>query len=87
MRDMTSGFECFSRQAMLHVLKCGVESRAHFFQTEIKYLLRNYKWVEVPISYRDSSKGVGTGALREAFRNLWAMYLRSRRRAGEAYQR
>ena len=33
MSDMTSGFECFSRKAMQYVIKQGVRSRAHFFQT------------------------------------------------------
>ncbi|HKQ76391.1 MAG TPA: glycosyltransferase family 2 protein [Blastocatellia bacterium] len=83
MRDMTSGFECFSRSAMLLVLNHGVSSRAHFFQTEIKYLLRDSKWVEVPISYSNPSKSVGAGSLLEAFKNLYAMYQKSRRQAGE----
>jgi dolichol-phosphate mannosyltransferase len=54
MRDMTSGFEMFSRQAMTHVIAHGVRSRANFFQTEIKYLLRGWRWVEVPITYRST---------------------------------
>jgi dolichol-phosphate mannosyltransferase len=83
MRDMTSGFECFSRSAMLLILKHGVRSRAHFFQTEIKYLLRDTKWVEVPISYSNPSKSVGAGNLLEAFSNLYALYQKSRRQAGE----
>ena len=41
MSDMTSGFECFSRKAMQYVVKQGVRSRAHFFQTEIRFMLRN----------------------------------------------
>jgi|SRR5215475_2944007 len=83
MRDMTSGFECFSRSAMLLVLKHGVRSRAHFFQTEIKYLLRDSKWVEVPISYSNPSNSVGAGNLLEAFSNLYSIYKKSRRQAGE----
>src|SRR5262245_32570481 len=83
MLDMTSGFECFSRSAMLLVLKHGVRSRAHFFQTEIKYLLRDSKWVEIPISYSNPSKSVGASNLLEAFSNLYTMYKKSRRQAGE----
>jgi len=37
MVDMTSGFECFNRRAMAMVLDQGVESRANFFQTEIRF--------------------------------------------------
>lgn len=78
MRDMTSGFECFSRPALEAVLARGVRSRAHFFQTEIKFLLRHWKWMEAPIHYRNPSKSVGAGSLKEAFRNLWVLYREAR---------
>jgi dolichol-phosphate mannosyltransferase len=77
MRDMTSGFECFSRPALEAVVARGVRSRAHFFQTEIKFFLHGWNWVEVPISYRNPSPRVGAGSLKEAFRNLWALYRES----------
>lgn len=70
MRDMTSGFECFTRDALAHVLECGVRSRAHFFQTEIRYLLHDWRWVEVPITYRTPSGSVGKDSLAEACSNL-----------------
>jgi dolichol-phosphate mannosyltransferase len=73
MRDMTSGFECFSRTAMKKVLEKGVKSRAHFFQTEIKYMLRDVKWIEVPISYNSPSKRLQTSSIFEAFRILHNM--------------
>ena len=73
MKDMTSGFECFSREAMEHVLARGVHSRGHFFQTEIRFMLHNWRWVEVPISYRNPSKRVGKDSILEAFRNLWRL--------------
>lgn len=73
MRDMTGGFECFSRKALEAVLSRGVRSRAHFFQTEIKVLMHQFKWTEVPIHYKNPSKSVGKASLQEAFRNLWAL--------------
>jgi dolichol-phosphate mannosyltransferase len=73
MKDMTSGFQCFNRRALEAVLEHGVRSRAHFFQTEIKFFLRQWKWVELPIHYRNPSKSVGIGSIKEAFRNLWAL--------------
>lgn len=78
MHDMTSGFECFSRAAMEHVLKRGVRSRAHFFQTEIRFMLRHWNWVEVPISYCNPSKSLGSGSLKEAFVNLYQLLRDSR---------
>lgn len=73
MRDMTSGFELFSRKAMALVLAQGVRSRAHFFQTEIKFMLRDSNWVEVPITYTNTSNGFGGASVTEALRHLWAL--------------
>ena len=74
MHDMTSGFECFSRSAMEYVLERGVESRGHFFQTEIRYSLKDWAWREVPIDYSCPSKSVGSSQVRESFRILWKLY-------------
>jgi dolichol-phosphate mannosyltransferase len=73
MQDMTSGFEMFSRPAMEQVLRSGVRSRANFFQTEIKYLLRDWRWIEVPINYRSTNSRVAVGSILEAIRNLWKL--------------
>jgi len=55
------------------VLDRGVQSRAHFFQTEIKTHCRNLKFVEVPITYRAASPRLGSASLAEAFRQLWRL--------------
>jgi len=73
MRDMTSGFECFNRKAMARVLEHGVTSRANFFQTEIRYMMHQFKWLDVPITYRNSNYRVGRNSVREAFRVLWQL--------------
>ena len=73
MHDMTSGFECFSRPALERVITHGVRSKAHFFQTEIRYLMHEFKWVEVPISYHSPSARLGGSSLRDAISNLWAL--------------
>lgn len=73
MKDMTGGFECFTARALRHVAERGVRSRAHFFQTEIRYMLRGWNWVEVPIRYRNPSKSLGRNNVIEAFRTLWAL--------------
>jgi dolichol-phosphate mannosyltransferase len=79
--DMTSGFELFSRAALEHVLGCGIRSRAHFFQTEIKTFCRNLKWMETPIHYSSPSPRLKGAAVGEAFREL--CHLRQRVRSGE----
>jgi dolichol-phosphate mannosyltransferase len=73
MRDMTGGFEMFSRSAMERVVSCGVRSRATFFQTEIKYLLRDTRWTEVPINYRSTTSRAKPGSIADAVRNLWKL--------------
>jgi len=72
--DMTSGFELFSRDALKMAMERGIQSRAHFFQTEIKAYCRNLKYVEVPITYRAASPGLGSSSLKDAFRQLWRLF-------------
>lgn len=73
MKDMTSGFECFTRKALESVLQKGVKSRAHFFQTEIRTLMHGWKWTEVPITYKNPSSKVGSSNIKEALGNLWIL--------------
>ncbi len=78
MKDLTSGFECFSHRALSHVVARGVRSRAHFFQTEIRYMLRDWRWVEIPINYTNPSERVGNENVFEALRILLRMAMESR---------
>lgn len=70
LKDMTSGFELFSRQALHHVLKQGIHSRGHFFQTEIKVYCRSLRIVEVPIHYKSASPSVNTSIVLDAVKNI-----------------
>ncbi len=70
-RDMASGFECFTRRALGQVVARGVRSRAHFFQTEIRMMLHDLSWVEVPIRYRSPSQSVTGGSVLDALGVLW----------------
>jgi dolichol-phosphate mannosyltransferase len=81
LKDMTSGFELFSRAALEEVLEKGINSRGHFFQTEIKAHCHRLRIAEVPIHYRAASNSVNHNVLRDAFTNLWRLY-RSRPAAG-----
>jgi dolichol-phosphate mannosyltransferase len=71
--DMTSGFELFSRRALRMILARGIRSRAHFFQTEIKFYCRHLDYIEVPIHYRSPSPRLGSSAIKDAFRQLWQL--------------
>ena len=74
LKDMTSGFELFSRAALQESLERGIHSRGHFFQTEIKVHCRGLRIVEVPIHYRAASASVNNNVLKDAFSNLWRLF-------------
>ena len=74
LKDMTSGFELFSNTALRKVLDKGIQSRGHFFQTEIKVYCRNMKIAEVPIHYCAPSQNVNTAVIMDAFGNLFRLF-------------
>lgn len=66
MRDCTSGYEAFSAEVMSKILAYPLRSKAHFYQTELRYLLRHRNWIEVPIHYTSPSPRVSAKALANA---------------------
>jgi dolichol-phosphate mannosyltransferase len=58
MKDMTSGFQGFQVAVVRDLLKYNLRSKGHFYQTEVRYLMRKYRYMEVPIHYRAPSPGV-----------------------------
>jgi dolichol-phosphate mannosyltransferase len=74
LKDMTSGFELFTRSSLQYVLERGIRSRSPFFQTEIKAYCRRFKIVEVPIHYRAASHSIGAVAMKDSFSNLWRLF-------------
>lgn len=74
LTDMTSGFELFSRVVLEEVLRRGINSRGHFFQTEIKTHCHSFSVAEVPIRYRAASDSVNNNVLKDAFVNLWRLF-------------
>jgi dolichol-phosphate mannosyltransferase len=70
LTDMTSGYQLFRREALEAVLKEGIHSRGHFFQTEMKFHCRGFRCIEVPIHYRSPSKSVSGKTVGDALGNL-----------------
>lgn len=66
LADMTSGFQAFRRSVLEKLVDHPLRSRAHFYQTEVRYLLRHQKLIEVPIHYRAPSPRVSKGAIRNS---------------------
>jgi dolichol-phosphate mannosyltransferase len=74
LRDMTSGYQLFTRRALERVLARGIRSRGHFFQTEMKAYCRHLAVAEVPIHYRSASASVNGAVVKDAFVNLWRLF-------------
>lgn len=75
LADMTSGYQGFRRDVLQRIVAHPLHSRAHFYQTELRHLLRNHKHIEVPIHYRAPSPGVPRGAIRNSLSVLLRYYL------------
>ena len=75
LADMTSGYQAFRRSVMLRVVDFPLRSQAHFYQTELRYLLRKQKLIEVPIHYRAPSPRVSHGAIRNSLAVLTYYFL------------
>ena len=82
MYDATSGFQGFHRHIIGLLLAYPLRSKAHFYQTEIRYLLRKHRFAEVPIHYRAPSNSVSKNAIRNARETL--LYYFGQRLRGKA---
>jgi len=82
MYDMTSGFQGFHAEIVESFVNYPLLSKAHFYQTELRYLLRNTRYAEVPIHYRAPSPSVSQSALTNSVSVLLKYFvLRLRRKA------
>jgi dolichol-phosphate mannosyltransferase len=75
-KDMTSGYQAFRRDVLVRLLQRPLLSKAHFYQTEVRYLLRREKAIEVPIHYRAPSPRVSRKAIVNSFAVLGHYTLR-----------
>jgi len=66
LSDMTSGFQGFRIEILKRLVSYPLLSKAHFYQTEVRYLLRNARIIEVPIHYRAPSPRVSHNAIRNS---------------------
>lgn len=58
MQDMTSGFQGFQANVVEKFVRYKFLSYSHFYQTELRYLLRKTRYQEIPIHYRVPSPSV-----------------------------
>lgn len=71
MKDMTSGFQGFRRSELEKLLRHPLKSTGHFYQTEVRYLLRNAFFAEVPIHYMSDGRSIGKNSLKNAIATLF----------------
>lgn len=76
MKDMTSGYQGFHRSIVEKFLSYPLQSRAHFYQTELRYLLRYSRYMEVPIHYRAPSPSVSNNAIKNSINCLFFYFLK-----------
>jgi len=63
MYDMTSGYQGFHASVVEKFVAYQLLSKAHFYQTELRYLLRKSRYSEIPIHYRAPSPSVSKKAI------------------------
>ena len=71
MHDMTSGFQGFHASTVAEFTAYPLKSTAHFYQTELRYLLRKKRFAEIPIHYRAPSPSVSDNAIKNSLSTLW----------------
>ena len=71
MHDMTSGYQGFHANVVAQFMAYPLKSTAHFYQTELRYLLRKKRFAEIPIHYRAPSPSVSENAIKNSLSTLW----------------
>ncbi len=75
LSDMTSGFQGFHRSVVKQILDHEFRSTGHFYQTELRYLLRNYRIAEVPIHYTAPSSNVSRKSIINSLSTLFWLFI------------
>jgi dolichol-phosphate mannosyltransferase len=70
MYDTTSGYQGFHRAIVGRFLAYPLRSQAHFYQTELRYLLRRSRFAEIPIHYKAPSPRVSQRAIGDSIKVL-----------------
>jgi len=76
LKDMTSGYQGFQRKIVERFTSYELLSKAHFYQTELRYILRKYKSIEIPIHYKAPSPRVSKNAIQNSLSTLLHYFLR-----------
>ncbi len=75
MYDTTSGYQGFHIDVVKKFVSYKLVSEAHFYQTELRYLLRKTRYAEIPIHYRSPSPSVSKKSVRNSIYVLFYYFL------------
>jgi dolichol-phosphate mannosyltransferase len=75
MYDMTSGYQGFHVNIVEKFVNYPLLSKAHFYQTELRFLLRKSRFAEIPIHYRAPSPNVSKKAILNSFKVLFHYFI------------
>jgi glycosyltransferase involved in cell wall biosynthesis len=75
MRDMTSGYQAFRAEVVEQFLSYKLLSAAHFYQTELRYLLRKTHYIEIPIHYRAPSPSISRKSIYNSLQVLFHYFI------------
>ena len=64
--DGTSGFIGLRKSALKLIFSHGIRSKSHFYQTEMRFILKNLKWIETPIYYKSPSASVSSKSIKNS---------------------
>lgn len=86
LHDATSGYQGFHRLIVRKFVSYTLLSKAHFWHPELRYLLRNKRFIEVPIHYRAPSPRVSSKVVSNSLKVLIHYFrLRLNGKAPEIY--
>jgi len=73
IHDSTSGFQCFRREVLEKIQLEKMHSSGYSFQLEAKYraYLAGFQLLEIPILFKDRTRGVSKLPRRTVFETLW----------------
>jgi dolichol-phosphate mannosyltransferase len=74
--DMTSGYQGFHAHVIARLLDYHLLSTAHFYQTEVRYLLRKFRFAEIPIHYQAPSPRVSKNSVSNALKVLFYYFVK-----------
>ena len=86
LHDATSGYQAFHHSIVEKFIRYPLLSKAHFWHPELRYLLRNKRYTELPIDYRAPSPRVSYKVVSNSLEVLMHYFvLRLKGKAPEIY--